>query len=899
VTGTAKTRLLLVEDNPGDARLVREMLDEPGLQDIELTHVRCMRDAERHLARHPTDVVLLDLGLSDTQGLEGVRRAHAAAPRVPVVMLTLHDDEAVAAQALYEGAQDYLLKGQIDAHGLQRALRYAIDRNAAEEALRESERRFSDLLANVTLISVMLDCSGRITYCNDYLLRLTGWRHDEVIGRDWFALFASPPHQQLRELFSALLLDGKNACRHQGEILTRAGARRLINWNNSVLRAASGEIIGTASIGEDVTEQRRAARKIKNLNRVHAVLSGITAHVMRVQDRGELYRQACRVAVEDGGFVMAWIGIVDPGAGVLRPVASAGDVRDFFESVPRALTNCSSGCTGLAGRAIHEKKPMISYDVTTDPQEAVTKALTNRGISACAVIPLVVNGEAVGILALYAGEGTGFFDEEEMSLLVQLADNISSGLEHVAKSEKLDYLAYYDPLTGLANRTLFLDRLGQKLIAAADQERKVAVFAIDIERFRMVNDALGRKAGDELLRQVAARLRQAGHLDSHFSGVAGDHFAALRDGSRLARVAADQFAVVSTEAQNEEYFAELTERNLKQCFSAPFQIGESEVRVSARIGIAVFPTDGADAESLLSNATAALGKAKATGEHYAFYAQELNERSAETLMLENRLRHALDRKEFVLHYQPKVELRSRRIVGVEALIRWESPELGLVAPMRFIPLMEETGMILEMGAWALCKAAADQLRWVEMGLLPTRVAVNVSAVQFRSRDFVATIREAVRQGSQPPALDLEITESLFMHNIEDTIAKLQEVRSLGVTIAIDDFGTGYSSLAYLAKLPVETLKIDRSFVSTMLHDADTMTLVQMIISLAHSLRLRVVAEGVESEEQAQMLRRLRCDEMQGYLFSRPVGSEALTILLQAQAAKSAAHIAVVQHKEGV
>jgi EAL domain-containing protein (putative c-di-GMP-specific phosphodiesterase class I) len=265
----------------------------------------------------------------------------------------------------------------------------------------------------------------------------------------------------------------------------------------------------------------------------------------------------------------------------------------------------------------------------------------------------------------------------------------------------------------------------------------------------------------------------------------------------------------------------------------------------------------------------------------------MNERSAATLTLENRLRQALEREEFVLHYQPKVEFGSRRIVGVEALIRWQSPELGLVPPMQFIPLMEETGMILEMGAWALCKAAADHLCWVGMGLPVGRVAVNVSAIQFRKRDFLNTVREAVRRGANPVGLDLEITESMIMDDVEENIRKLKDVRALGVSIAIDDFGTGYSSLAYLAKLPVETLKIDRSFVITMLRDADAMALVQMIISLAHSLRLKVVAEGVESEEQAEMLRRLQCDEMQGYLFSKPVVSDALATLSMAHAATTA------------
>ena len=272
--------------------------------------------------------------------------------------------------------------------------------------------------------------------------------------------------------------------------------------------------------------------------------------------------------------------------------------------------------------------------------------------------------------------------------------------------------------------------------------------------------------------------------------------------------------------------------------------------------------------------------AKASGEPYLFYMRAMNERVAETMALENKLRRAFENDEFVLHYQPKVDLETRSIVGVEALIRWQSPELGLVPPMKFIPLMEETGLILPVGAWALRRASLGHRSWVDQGLKAPRVAVNVSPIQLRQREFVGSVEQAIIEGVAPTGIDLEITESLIMRDIERTIQKLKEVRALGVSIAIDDFGTGYSSLAYLAKLPVQTLKIDRSFIITMLNDADTMTLVQTMISLAHSLRLTVVAEGVDAEEQAKMLRLLRCDQMQGYLFSRPVPFDEITALLK-------------------
>ena len=298
----------------------------------------------------------------------------------------------------------------------------------------------------------------------------------------------------------------------------------------------------------------------------------------------------------------------------------------------------------------------------------------------------------------------------------------------------------------------------------------------------------------------------------------------------------------------------------------------------------MLPDDGADAETLLRSAEAALRMAKEAGERHVFHAPEMSEKSIEKLTLETKLRQALKNEEFVLHYQPKVEAETRRIVGVEALIRWQSPELGLVPPGEFIPLMEKTGMILEAGAWALSKAVADHLRWLQLGLKAPRVAVNVSPVQLRKRDFVTMVAEAVKRGPATPGIDLEITESLVMEDIEANIQKLTEVRKHGISIAVDDFGTGYSSLAYLAKLPVETLKIDRSFIITMLNNPNTMTLVQTIISLAHSLKLKVVAEGVDSEDQAKILRLLYCDEMQGYLFCRPVPFDQITALLQREAA---------------
>ena len=613
---------------------------------------------------------------------------------------------------------------------------------------------------------------------------------------------------------------------------------------------------------QDVTEQKRFEDGIRRLNRVYAVLSRINAAIVRIRDKQELFEEACRVAVEAGRFRMAWIGVVDRAAGLVRPIAWAGaDVRSFLDVAPLAILETSPGGQGLAGRAVREARPVVSNDIARDPQRLMKKECAERGIVSLAVMPLAVGGEVRGVLALYAGE-VDVFVEDEMRLLLDLAGDISFALDHIEKEERVRYLAYYDPLTGLANRTLFLERLTQHLAAAQRAGRKLGLLILNIERFKTINDTLGRPAGDALLKQFSARLeRAAGRAEL------------------VARVAADHFAVVLPDFVADEQLIIRLERGDAKVKATPFQVAGHELRLSTRAGVALYPQDAKDAESLFRNAEAALKRAQ-TGQKYLFYTEEMTGRIAEKLVLENELRQALERSEFVLHYQPKIDLATRRITGVEALIRWASPTRGLVPPGEFIPLLEETGLILPVGSWAMAQAVRDHAAWQRAGLPAARIAVNVSAMQLRQADFVASVRRALASDGPPPGIDLEITESLIMEDVAANIGKLNAVRELGVNIAIDDFGTGYSSLGYLARLPVQSLKIDRSFVVGMANDSDTLSLVSTIVSLARSMRLKVIAEGVESELQETFLRAMRCDEAQGYLYGRPAPAGEMAALLR-------------------
>ena len=743
------------------------------------------------------------------------------------------------------------------------ALRHEmVDRIAMERTLRESQRRFSDLLRNVQLVSLMLDDEARITYCNGFLLKLTGWEEEEVIGKNWFDTFVPPENASLRATFRDLLDDHPSAWHHENEIVTRTGERLLIQWDNTILRDPAGEVIGTASIGKDVTDTRRSEQRIRRLSRVHAMLSGIGTLIVRAGSREELFREACRLAVQTGGFSMAWIGMIDPITQDGAMAAVFGEDQSYVPDIRITARDGTPDSERPGSRAVRSGEPVICNDVSADSSVTELRGrLLAKGHNSFACLPLAISGRSVGVLALFSSV-RGAFDVEEAQLLMELVRDIAFALDHIDKEERLHFLAYYDGLTGLANHVLLGERLERLIATSSNDGRQLAVVMIDLERFKTINDTLGRTTGDQLLRGVAERL-----------------LASATDKQFVARLGADHFAIVMSDISGESDVVQRGALKYRSCFQSPYVVDGHELRVSAKIGAAMFPRDGETTEALFRNAEAAVRKAQASSESLLFYTPGMTESVAKNLALEGRLRKAIEREEFVLYYQPKVDLGTRRIEGVEALIRWMSPERGLVPPLEFIPLLEETGLIIDVGAWALRTAANDYREWLDAGLPAPRIAVNVSAVQLRRQDFIDIVSRTLSAAGIGSGIDIELTESLLMENITATIQKLQTLSAMGVNVSIDDFGTGYSSLAYLAKLPVQGLKIDRAFVSTMLDSPDNMTLVSTMIALAHSLRLTVVAEGVETEETARMLHLLRCDQMQGFLVSKAVPKEQIASML--------------------
>lgn len=829
----------------------------------ELDHVTNILECER-----------LRAATGDTNGL----RYHASVPlwigeRMLGIMNLVGED-----QGLFKDGELEILYGvghqvgiALERARLHEGLEQLVEERTAaltvEVAERQrAEKRFHTLFEFAPDAVVMIDQLGFIVLVNRQTEAVFGYRRDELLGQPVEILMPEAFHRAHADLRRGFLENAvpraMGAERSDLLGLRKDGTSFPVDVSLSPMESEEGIMVAAAV--RDITRRKEQETRIVRLNRLLAVLSGINTTIVRVRDQQQLFEEACRIAVEHGKFVFAWIGAFDADTQQVTPLARAGHDDGYLDQVNLTVVEDTPGNCRLTAEAITQVKPVICNDIAADERIGnLRNEALKRGYRSLVVFPLTVESRPVGVFLLYAPE-TGVFDTEEMRLLSEMAGDISFALDNLDKEKRLNYLAYFDAITGLSNRALFLDRVNQRIRTAHDEKRAFSVIMLDLERFSSINETFGRQAGDELLRQIAKWLKET--LDETYI---------------LARFSADNFCIATRSDDESTNIAHVLEKILSGIQNQPFLIGGQELRASARAGIASYPADGEDIETLLRNAEAALKKTKLSGDKYLFYAPEFNARVAEKLSLENKLRRALEQEQLVLHYQPKVDLKSGQICGIEALLRWDDPETGLVPPAKFIPLLEETGMILEAGRWALTQAVSDSRAWQAKGLRAPRIAVNVSSIQLQQKDFVSMVASVISSArSEAVELELEITESLIMQDIQANIQKLKVIREMGVEVAIDDFGTGYSSLSYIAKLPVNTLKIDRAFIINMTSSSDDLGIVSTIISLAHSLNLRVVAEGVETTEQANLLRLLKCNELQGFLFSPGVPAEQIETFLR-------------------
>jgi diguanylate cyclase (GGDEF)-like protein len=593
--------------------------------------------------------------------------------------------------------------------------------------------------------------------------------------------------------------------------------------------------------------------KISHMNTLYSVLSKINEFIIRVSNINELFEGVCPIFVDEGGFKLAWIGLVDKDTKEIRPVAMWGDGEAYVKGLKFYVREDLPEGISPVGKAILDDKIIASDDIDHDARMlSWRRGALSFGFRAYASIPIRMSEEVIGALTIYSG--TPFtFGNDEVRLLGEIAGDISFAIGYIGKLQKTKYISLFDPLTGLPNRNHILQELQRLIDISAAAGKSVALIVMDIDWFKGINETIGYAKGDTLLRQIVKMLTPV-----------------IKEDRQLGRIGPDEFAIIGPDINNEETIYKTVE-SVNKIFANPVQTDGEKVNVSFSMGISIYPNDGNSAEELVKIAEASLIQIKGAGtKGVVNYSPAINSKISAMLKMKNDLIKAIENKEFLVYYEPKVDLKNYTIAGVEALVRWQNPEQGLIRPARFIPLLEETGMIVQVGQWVFEEAAKQVMRWNASGY-NLRVAINVSAAQLEQKDFVRwVIMTAKDKGIDPLSIELEITESLIMKNVEDKIEKLLQLRDYGISVAVDDFGTGYSSLAYLKRLPVTSLKIDISFIKSLPEDKENAKITETIISLAKALNLKTIAEGVDKMEQIDFLRKLGCDEAQGYYFTMPL-----------------------------
>lgn len=618
-------------------------------------------------------------------------------------------------------------------------------------------------------------------------------------------------------------------------------------------------------------ERDRAEAATLRASRMYAALSATNEAIMRVASAEELFQQVCDAGINGGNFIGAAVLLPDTDKRWFRVVASKGPAAENLHNLRIATDETLPEGRGPSGVAFRSGTSWVSNDFPNDPRSAPWhEVVSAMGIASMAAVPFSRNGHAAGVLICYSGEA-GTFDEEIILLLERLTANVAFALdnfdlaaERTRSQERIHYLATHDALTGLPNRLMFTELLSTTLQSARRYGRKFAVLFIDLDRFKIINDTLGHEAGDTLLREITARFKQA-----------------LRTSDTVARLGGDEFVVLAQEINDTSEVAAVG-RKLLAAAIKPVMLSGQECRVTASIGIAMFPGDGDDELLLMKNADIAMYLAKEEGKNnFQFYSPDIKTQSLGRLHLESNLRHALEREEFFLHYQAKLDLRTGMINGVEALLRWNSAELGMLPPAQFIPLAEETGLIVPIGRWVLTTACTQNVAWQRAGMSPICMSVNLSPRQFADDNLVNDLDHALNSsGLDPRMLELEITESMVMGNVERAAKQLSAIKQRGVRISIDDFGMGYSSLAQIKLFPIDTIKVNRSFIKGMTMDSADRAIAKAIIAMGKTLSVTVVAEGVETTAQQAMLVEDACDEIQGFYFSKPISSDEFFDLTQ-------------------
>ncbi|WGI24255.1 EAL domain-containing protein [Halomonas alkaliantarctica] len=711
-------------------------------------------------------------------------------------------------------------------------------------ALNYEEERFRSTLDSAPVATLMVDENGIIQMANQLARSLFRYQAHQLVGQPIETLIPKRLHQNYSGFRRQYINDPKQRMKVAGSdlfALRQDGTEFPAEISLNPVKTAEARFLMAAVV--DITERIQAEQKILRLNRTHKVLSGINTLIVRAQSRDVLCEEATRITVKEGELFAAMVVEYDHEAGrckVLHVHAAhkAIETRQFSEFETDTIREC-----------LKKHCAVVHNDLRAQPHDAQLTDLIELDIQAMAALPLTLPQESKKSAFVLFRHEPFAFDQTEMTLLQEVAGDISFAMTTLEKSQRLEYLTHFDNVTDLPNRLLLTDRLLQAMHQVDKLQDVLSILYVDIDRFKQVNESLGLSGGDEVLRQVAHRIRACISKADTISRWGGDEFIVLLPGQSAAEVTAIANCIT------DELQSVITLDNGQELF------------ISCSMGIAEYPHSGRDMDVLINGARSAMAAIKAHGgNNYQHFVPGSKDAHRDGLALETSLRHALAQDQFQLFYQPQIDITSRKVIGLEALIRWKHPTQGMIAPDSFIPLAEKTGLIIPIGEWVLREACRQAV--ATPGL---KMAVNLSARQFHQDNLVAVIQQIlIETGMSPADLELEITESALIYNVESAITTMEELIGLGVSISLDDFGTGYSSLSYLKRFPIDTLKIDKSFISEVATNPGSEIIVNTIIAMAHRLKLKVIAEGVETEEQLAMLHERGCDQAQGYLFSRPL-----------------------------
>jgi diguanylate cyclase (GGDEF)-like protein/PAS domain S-box-containing protein len=755
-----------------------------------------------------------------------------------------YDNEALVAQL---SAANKALSERIEAQ------------RVTEAELQRSAARLDALIEASPLAIIVQEDGGVISRWNHAAERIFGWSEREVIGRQSPTV---PPDKLAEKMqFLERIRRGEEFLNVEGSRQRKDGTRIAVSMSAGPLRNAEGVPDGSVMIVADVSERKRY-EQLQSLE--HAVTRALSESQSIDEALHEVLRKFCEIA----GWAYGGRWVLNTQDQKLKCVETwhieSPAIAAFAESNRMVQRDYVPLKGGLLRGVWMTGEPVWMEDVTADNTLSRAVELARSGLHAALAFPVLILGKFYGVIEFLATES-----RPRDEALLRVGRSIGSQVgQFIARKEAelhLTFFANHDALTGLPNRTMFGERLAQALSRAQRNARMIAVLFLDLDRFKVINDTLGHDAGDRLLQQAAVRLGEC-----------------LRENDTIARQGGDEFVVLVEDMTDTAQAAGIAQKIL-EAVAQPYQLSGQEFHVTASIGVSVYPEDGGDVQTLLKHADIAMYRAKDGGKNtFQFYSAQANLHSIERLALETDLRRALERDELRLHYQPKIDSRSGHIAGVEALLRWQHPLRGAVSPAEVIALAEETGLIVAIGDWVIRTACRDARQWAAHGLPAIPVAVNLSARQFGRDDLADAVRDILEEsGLEATRLELEITESAVMENAERAAVVLDRLHGMGLRVALDDFGTGYSSLGYLKRFPVDCVKIDRSFIKDIPDDEDDAAITRAVIAMAHSLRLKVVAEGVETAEQVRFLQEHGCDEMQGFRFGKPCDLVALEALLAA------------------